>query len=428
MKSRALLSFILLFFCLSINSSLFGQENDEEHEEKEKLEVGGYGEILYRHFDYGLNQRATPKGSVPDSRATLDIPRFVFKMESHFTDDLYLEAEVEFEHLGTGSALELEYDEFGEYEFEAEKGGEITLEELHLTKSFSEALNLRAGRIIVPVGQLSRAHYPTDYFTTIRPESETTIIPSVWNETGIEIFGKFSDFNYRFQVINGLESSGFSSANWIQEGHQTKFETVKATNLAYAARFDFTGLQNLNIGVGGYYGNANDNRPKPEDLEGIDGHVTIGEVHGEYKNDNFIARGMFLYGTLENSDLISQQNARISRNIQSPRTPVAKAAMAYYAEAGYNVLNLFDKETTLKLFPFARYEYYNSMEEVEASVFADPRFKRDLITFGVNFFVLPNVVIKADYQMRKVGGFDSSYNDENTFGLSIGFYDWFLKF
>jgi len=68
------------------------------------------------------------------------------------------------------------------------------------------------------------------------------------------------------------------------------------------------------------------------------------------------------------------------------------------------------------------------MEQVTGSVFADPRFKRNLITFGINFFVLPNLVIKADYSMRQVGGFDSKYNDENTFGLSIGFYDWFIEF
>lgn len=419
----------ILFLTFIILLSSFVIIAQDSTEQPKKIKFGGYGEILYRHYDYGPNQRASATGSLEDSRAEVDIPRFALTFESYFTDDIYLEAEVEFEHLGTGSALELEYEEFGEYEFESEKGGEVLLEELHLTKIFLEEIKLRVGRFYVPVGLLSKAHRPTDYFTSIRPESESQIIPAVWSETGLEVFGKlFGSLNYRAQVINGLESTGFSSEKWIVEGHQNKFEFIKATNLAVALRLDYSGIENLLFGVSGYYGNTSGNRPKPEDMRNVDGNVGIADFHAVFNNDDFIARGLFLYGHLENSDIISQRNASISRNIQAPRTPVAEAAMSYYIEAGYNVLKFFDDETSLKLFPFGRYEYYNSMEQVTGNVFADPRFKRNLITFGLNFFVLPNLVLKADYSMRQVGGFDSIYNDENTFGLSIGFYDTFVDF
>ena len=417
--------FLILFIIISTNV-FYAQDMSEQ---TKKIKFGGYGEILYRHFDYGPNQRASSTGSLPDSRAEVDVPRFALTLESYFTDDIYLEAEVEFEHLGTGSALELEYEEFGEYEFESEKGGEVLLEELHITKVFLDEIKLRAGRFYVSIGLLSKAHLPTDYFTSVRPESESQIIPAVWSETGLEVFGKlFGSLNYRAQVVNGLESTGFSSERWIVEGHQDKFEFIKATNLAAALKLDYSGINNLLFGISGYYGNTSGNRPKPEDMQDADGNVGIADFHLLYNNEDFIARGLFLYGHLENSDIISQRNASISRNIQSPRTPVAEAALSYYIEAGYNVLKFFDDDTSLKLFPFGRYEYYNSMEQVTGNVFADPRFKRNLITFGINFFALPNLVLKADYSMRQVGGFDSIYNDENTFGLSIGFYDSFIEF
>lgn len=418
--------FYLLLFILISSNCIYSQDSTGQ---SKKIKFGGYGEILYRHFDYGPNQKASTTGSLADSRAEVDIPRFALSLESYFSDDIYLEAEVEFEHLGTGSALELEYEEFGEYEFESEKGGEILLEELHITKIFLDELKLRVGRFYVPVGLLNKAHRPTDYFTSIRPESESQIIPVVWSETGIEVFGKlFGSLNYRAQVINGLESTGFSSEKWIVEGHQKKFEFIKATNLAIAIRLDYSGIENLLFGVSGYYGNTSGNRPKPEDMQNVNGNVGILDFHAAYNSNDFIARGLFLFGHLTNSDIISQRNSSISRNIQAPRTPVAESAMSYYIEAGYNILRFFDTNTPLKLFPFGRYEYYNSMEQVTGSVFADPRFKRNLITFGINFFVLPNLVLKADYSMRKVGGFDSIYNDENTFGLSIGFYDSFVEF
>lgn len=418
--------FFLILFIIIPTNVFYAQDTSEQ---TKKIKFGGYGEILYRHFDYGTNQRASSTGSLPDNRAEVDVPRFALTLESYFTDDIYLETEVEFEHLGTGSALELEYEEFGEYEFESEKGGEVLLEELHITKIFLDEIKLRVGRFYVPVGLLSRHHLPTDYFTSVRPESESQIIPAVWSETGLEVFGKlFGSLNYRAQVVNGLESTGFSSERWIVEGHQDKFEFIKATNLAIALRLDYSGIDNLLFGISGYYGNTSGNRPKPEDMHDVDGNVGIADFHLLYNNEDFIARGLFLYGHLENSDIISQRNASISRNIQAPRTPVAESALSYYIEAGYNVLKIFDDDTSLKLFPFGRYEYYNSMEQVSGNVFANPRFKRNLITFGINFFVLPNLVLKADYSMRQVGGFDSIYNDENTFGFSIGFYDTFVDF
>jgi hypothetical protein len=394
-----------------------------------KLEFGAYGEIAYRHFDYGPNQRASLTGSLPDNRAEVDIPRFALTLESYFTDDIYLEAEVEFEHLGTGSSFELEYEEFGEYEFESEKGGEVLLEELHITKEFAQEIKARFGRVIVPIGLLNVQHLPTDYFTSVESESETKITPSVWSENGLEIFGQlFSSLKYRALVVNGLESTGFSSEKWITEGHQAKFETIKATNLAFVLRLDLDAINNLTFGISGYYGNTSGNRPKPEDMKDVNGNVGIGDFHAVYNDGDFISRGLVQYGHLENSDIISQRNASISRNSQAPRTPVAEGALLYYIEAGYNVMRLFDETTSWKLFPFGRYEYYNSMEQVTGSVYADPRFKRDIISFGLNLFILPNIVLKTDYTMRFVGGFDSNYNQENTFGLSIGFYDTLVDF
>ena len=409
---------LLLLSFLLIGTTTFAQEK--------KLKFGTYGEILYQHYDYGPNQKLLPTGSKSDSRAIFDVPRFVFNMEYNLSDDIYFEAEVEFEHLGTGSSMELEYEEFGEYEFESEKGGEVLLEEFHFTKVFSEMFNLRLGRIIVPVGLLNKAHKPTQYFSTIRTESVTKIIPTVWNETGVELFGSFQNFDYRLLLVNGLESSSFSSEKWIVEGHQSKFELVKASNLAFAGRIDYHGIKNLKFGISGYYGNSNQNRQKPDDLQGIDGHVTIISSHGEYSDEAFTIRGSYIFGNLENSDIISAANARISTNTQAARTPVAENALAYHVEAGYDVLSLLVPNSQYKIYSFGKYEYYNSMEKVSTGVFADSRFKRNVITFGFNFFVLPNLVLKMDYSKRKVGGFDSRYNDENTFGISIGFLESFI--
>ena len=72
--------------------------------------------------------------------------------------------EIEFEHGGTESAFETEFEEGGEYESEIERGGEVALEQFWLQKSFSPAFNLRLGHMIVPVGGTNQHHMPTEFF------------------------------------------------------------------------------------------------------------------------------------------------------------------------------------------------------------------------------------------------------------------------
>jgi len=394
------------------------------HADGHKFEIGGYGEILYSHYNYGPDQASAPDGAPHDSRATMDLPRFVLELEYWFTRGLYIESEIEYEHGGTGSALELEYEEFGEFEFESEKGGEVLLEEFHLTKVFSPRFNARIGHFILPIGLINAEHDPGQFFTAVRPESEVGIIPTTWHETGAEVFGEASGFAYRAQVVNGLDATGFGSKYWIVGGHQGKFEETRATDLAFVGRLDFVGVDGVTLGASGYYGNSTGNRPKP-DMEGIDGHVTIGDVHAVVERGALIARGMVMVGTVENADVISQRNSILPRALQVPRTPVAKTAMAWSGEIGYDVLSFLSPASRLRLFPFARYEYYNTMEDVDAGVFADPRFERTLITGGINLFLTPDVVLKADYAHRTFG--DENLNAEDTFSIALGFSGTFFE-
>src|SRR5690606_24229209 len=148
----------------------------------------------------------SPTGAPEDSRTIVDIPRVVFELEYAFTPEWVLTAELEIEHAGTGGAMELEYEEFGEYEQEIESGGEVVLEEIHLTKEFSDKLSIRAGRMILPVGLTNRDHDPDEFFTAIRPEGESQIIPVAWNEIGLAAFGTIGPVEWQGMIVNGLDA------------------------------------------------------------------------------------------------------------------------------------------------------------------------------------------------------------------------------
>ena len=190
-----------------------------------KYRVGGYGEILFQYMTYGTNRYTNPVGATRDNRAEVSLPRAVFAFDYHFGKGWYLGTEVEFEHGGTGATKEIEYNkEGGEIETEIEKGGEVALEQLHITKHFSNAFNLRIGHMIVPVGLTNSHHEPTLFFGTVRPESETSLLPSTWHETGVSVLGYLGDFRYEVMLVSGLDPNGFSSENWVGNGRQKIFE------------------------------------------------------------------------------------------------------------------------------------------------------------------------------------------------------------
>lgn len=388
----------------------------------QKYRFGGYGEILYQRMDYGANRYNDPAGAPSATRGVIGLPRIVFSFDYKFRNDLIFSTEIEFEHGGTGSALELEYEEAGEYEMEMEKAGEVVLEQLHFTKIFKPWFSVRIGHMIVPVGQTNARHESIRYFGTVRPESETSIIPLTWHETGISFLGSFRSWSYQLLLVNGLDANGFTSAYWVREGKQGIFEEIRMTDPALALRIENTSLRNLRLSASGYYGNSTGNVSKPETMNGLDGTVGILSGDLEYQSRRWTVRGNAICGDLSDSYAISNVNRKTSSNIQYQRTPVAKNALAYGGEIGYH---FYLRQTGSHVTPFARYEYYNSMEDTESGMLADERYKHDILTFGVNYYVMPSLALKADYSHRRIGLGD--YNDENTFGLALVYTGWLLS-
>ena len=379
--------------------------------ESNPFSVSGYGVINYSHFDWELD---------PDRRAAIDVERFVIAPKYRINDTIRLESELEFEHGGTGSTMEFDkFEEFGEFETEIEAGGEIIVEKLAAVFSFQSSFNFRVGHIIVPVGLVSKRHRPQHYFTTTRPEAETHLIPTVWHETGVEIFGSFGSLQYQAQIVNGLDSTGFSSRHWIVRGHQLRFETANAEAPAFVGRLDYAFHENATVGISGYYGDTAANRPKP-DVD-FDAYVGIVSLHGFYEVNPVKVRGLFLWGTLQNADQLSKVNRTLSNNLNVKRTPIGSSALGYYIEAGYDVLSFFTKAeaSSQVLDVFARYDYYDTMASVEGIIFDNPRWERTTWTFGINYHIHPKMVFKSHYSLRRLA--TEEKNRENTFSIGFGF-------
>jgi len=396
------------------------EERDAEEREREtggrfldRLTVSSYGVFNYYNYDWETD---------PSRRDAIDVERFVLGAAYEVTDTLELEAELEIEHLGTGATLELDSgEEFGEFEQEIERGGEVNLEELTLEWEPLEEIGVKVGYFPIPVGLNNFRHRPFQYFTTTRFESEVALLPDVWTEAGIELFGSLESerlgaFDYHFAIVTGLDSTGFSSANWVKGGHQTRFEHINADNFAYAGRLDYRPMNGALVGWSVYYGNSADNRPKP-DLD-VDAHVTIWDVHGELYRGPLEARGLYLRGHLENAAEVSLANAQLSNNLAVPRTPVAEEAYAAFVEVGVHV-DWLTRYWLRGLVPFYRYDRYDTMDEVAAPVIRNPFYDRTTHTVGLNYRPLDWLVFKGEYAMRDRD--IPAGDDEDTLSFGLGY-------
>lgn len=411
----------------------------QNHVKGNRLSIGGYGEAAYTRNFYSDNvyRYTDPKSYKNDpSHGRFDIPHAVIYISYDFGKGWTMSSEIEFEHTGSGGAIEKEYSEGGEWEQEVEKGGEVELEQFWIQKSFGSFLNVRAGHIVVPVGLTNAHHEPLNYFTVYRPEGEATILPCTWHDTGISIWGRLGDFRYEVQMLAGLDAFMFDRENWIKGGAGSPFEFKVANKYGFAARIDNYTLPGLRVGLSGYYGQAMHNS-YPHEFEGEDangnkktydgtkGRVAIGAIDFTFNRYNWIVRGNADYGYLSNASTISKIKRNLtSNNAPYKKTPVGKNAVAVGIEAGYDVFSQIGKlrEDNQKLYLFGRYEYYNSYIPAKDQSKYEYTGKNRM-AFGVNYYPIPQIAVKAEYSKRF---FKSQYNNEPSVSLGVAYQGFFL--
>ncbi len=379
------------------------------------LHFKGYGAVNYYAFDWQ---------SLPEKRNAFDVERFNTYIYYDFSDKIQFKSELEFEHGGTGTTMSFDpLEEFGEFEQEVEKGGSVILEQINILFKIHEKLNIRIGKMRFYMGNASKLDKPRAYFTAYRSEVENTILPLGWYETGIELSGKFvldksksfPHLYYAAYVVSGLDNTGFSSLNWIKNGYQRRFETINADNLAYALRLDYVFGQGSEIGFNFYAGNASGNRPK-DDLK-INSWVTYGDVHFSLESYPWRARAFGMFGHIQNSEALSNANRKLSNNLNVKRTPVGKMAGGAYTEIAYDINHLWNVFKGQPLYIFGRAEWYDSMFRTQGNVTDNPRYEQKVLTFGVNYFPHPQIVIKSHYAWKTLG----SGEHDNTFVTGFGF-------
>jgi hypothetical protein len=349
------------------------------------VSIGGYGEVLYQNFDDERDDGA-PSGRTD----TIDLLRAVFYFGYKFDDRFLFNSEIEYEHATTGEG--------------DEEKGEVSVEFAYLDYLVRPELNLRGGLVLIPLGFINELHEPPVFLGARRPDVERRIIPATWRELGIGVFGDAGSFAYRAYLVNGLESAGFDAEAPLREGRQGG-SNASAEDFAVTGRLDFTGLPGLLLGASGYTGGSAQGR----ELDGrsFDVHVTLIDAHAEWRWRGIQARALIARGSIGDAAQVNEANGL------SGTESVGRRFAGSYVEAGYDVL--FGRGSA-SLVPFARWERFDTQDEVPRGFEADPANDVRTWTFGLQYRPIPQVVLKADYQDVR----NEARTGVNQFNLALG--------
>jgi len=346
--------------------------------------IVGYGEVGYGKFRQSGN-------------ATADLQRFVFGFNHRFDERLTLHSEVEFEHAIVSK------DDHGEAE----------IEQAWLNCKMSDAVNLKGGLFLIPLGILNETHEPPSYYGVMRNQVETRIIPTTWRELGAGVHGIVGEgIRYDVGITTNFDSGKLDDpTTGIRSAHQ-EGQLANARNLAVYGALNYR-RPGLLVGGGVFTGDTGQNGASNPALRGVSARLTLWDVHAQYRVAGLDLQALYAAGSLGDSDKL---NAAILANATANgTTPFAapKTIRGGFVQAAYHAY----KRGNFDVAPFVRYERIDikQQEDPANGQLQDPNNIERTKTFGVNFWVHPQVVLKADVQRYAI---DKS---QDRLDLGLGF-------
>ncbi|MEK7280422.1 MAG: hypothetical protein AAB090_07240 [Nitrospirota bacterium] len=350
-----------------------------------KLSFHGYGELHYNSSKADAN---VPAETGKDSAARMDFHRMVWGLSYHYNDMISLHTEVDFEHAAN----------------------EIELEFAYLDFLINPAINVRAGAMLMPVGPLNEFHEPPLFYSVERPYVQNAIIPTTWQEGGAGIFGSpLPGLKYRLYVVSGLNGSKFRASDGIRKGRGKvaggEVQPLSGDELAVVGRLEYTAVPGLTLGGSAYSGGANQEADPA--LDGVG--VTIFEGDIRYRKFGLDLTGVYTQIDIDDAEKINAKTGEL----------VGEKLVGWYVEGAYDILRPLALQSEKRLMAFVRYEQINTQDEVPTGFTADPKNDRNVITYGLAYYPITSVAIKADVENWENEA--ATNNDGNRFNLAVAY-------
>lgn len=330
--------------------------------------ISGYGEATYQHdFKY-------KNSTITLARAVLFVGHQFNKRISFFS-----ELEVENDKVEGGGSK-----------------GEVGMEQAYLKFTLNPRQYIVAGLFLPRIGITNENHLPVNFYGTERPLVEQLVIPTTWREIGIGFYGQTATLPlaYSIALVSGLNSENFTHGTGFADG-RSEGQLATGNNLALTASLRaFTG--DFQFQVSGYIGGTTGLGAYQADSlhlqSGMFGSpLYLGEADVQYNNGGFSAKALGTFVSLPDAGNI---NSAFANN-------VPQEMGGAYLEFGYDLLHSSGQKR--QLVAFARGEALTLNNKIPQNGISDPTLEQVHLICGLNYFPIPNVVIKADMRFTRTG-------------------------
>jgi hypothetical protein len=368
------------------------------------LSIGAYGEVKF-----GFMQNPAANGQWQNG---FDTARTVLLPTYQITPNIIFNAEIEFEHAGTG------------FDADDKLHGTAEIEQIWIDFKIKDSFNIRSPGIdLVPIGYINEHHEPTQFYSVNRPELYNGLIPSTWKAPATSVYGTLTDgLKYQVQASTSLEDFGgdFSTRgdnNKVPAGpYAPGIDGLNALGFSLPVRGDFKQLSNT-VAVAakldyspsfipGFSGSASGYFTPNTTPRGAhaDNGATLGDSSLTMLDTEFRYRvpdtGLELRGEGVFVTFGNPANLR-ANNDGDPTNNVGKTMYGASGEIAYHFPLGTIVNSEWEAVPFYRYTYENLQTGGFAGTDANTPTGAGQLQFhtaGVAVFPSPKLALKATYQ------------------------------
>jgi hypothetical protein len=342
-----------------------------------KAIVGGYVDVMYNNL----------------SRQNLDNPsrhsfgqqRLVPFIYADITDHVKFAAELEFERGGTNAA---------------QGDGSMTIEFAQIDYLVQEAVNLRAGILLMPVGKFNLLHDSPLNDLVDRPMVSRIVIPSTWFEAGAGIYGSLypstqSKLDYEVYAVNGMSQTAGGITDAGVRSARGSVSRDRDDNKAVVGRLAFSPILGIEVAGSGFHGTY-----KPSAGAVGTGRISIFALDWTLQRGPFEIIGESAWSRISNNDATGVAGSGIG----------PAGMQGYYIQGNYHFMPEFLKKMAPSHFTDAstftavvRWEQVDTDTDnrtVNASNVRGNRRELERLTFGLNFRPIEDTVFKFDWQFN----------------------------
>lgn len=337
-----------------------------------KATVGGYADVMYNNL----------------SRQNLDNPsrnsfgqqRMVPFIYADITDHIKFATEIEIERGGSNAP------QSGD--------GSMQIEFAQLDYLVNEAVNLRAGILLMPVGKFNLLHDSPLNDLVDRPMVSRIIIPSTWFEAGAGIYGtlypsSLSKIDYELYAVNGMSAAAGSITDQGVRNVRGSVSRDRDQSKAIVGRVAFSPMLGIEVAGSGYHGQLNPGGQTNNGITGVS-NITIAALDWTLQRGPFEVIGESAWTTITN-----------------PGTGPGKMH-GYYVQGNYHFMPEFLKQWAPSHFTDAstftavvRWEYVDTdVGNRTLGLSAGNRRELERLTLGLNFRPIEDTVFKFDWQFN----------------------------